>query len=432
MIPRHHAAAAVMPGFPPEADSRAGSASGVRFLGLTLAFMVFLVPVVYSELSVNYGFVLLPCGWVLLTGGFRRVPRLFQGAVLVFSCIFFASFLGQIQLYGFTVRRTISFLLFLTYFSYVVVPLSAISVRAFKWAVVGIGLLYAVASAALFFSLGGAELHFGAKDMVGDQRFGFVYIMGAWIVYFSRARGLAAVTGKWLVITVLLGGVLLTFSRGAIVALVGSVVLFTMVYPLRWLTRPSVRGLWGAAGTLAVAVVLGVCLRVFLPTTFDFFGERLFQLDRTLSEATNPDASAGVRVEIAKAIVGYVSGHPLTGSGYLGVWILPDAPAETNSAHNQYTDVLFRTGFLGLAVYLYLLARLMRWLFRGQPALFWGMVATLIYCFFHDIFKESEGAFVLAFCFGLLAQALRERHPKLQAGAKGGPVIAWGEGRTGA
>ena len=200
---------------------------------------------------------------------------------------------------------------------------------------------------------------------------------------------------------------LLTFSRGAIVALIGSVLLYALVHHSRWIMRPTGRGLRGAAGALALALVVGGILRLFLPTTFDFFTERLFRVDSALAEVANPEASGGVRVELAKMSLRYAGEHLLTGSGYLGVWIIPDAPAGANSAHNQFTDVLFRTGVLGLAIYLYLLARTVRYLHREHPALCWGLVSTLIFCFFHDIFKESGGAFVLAFLFGLLAQELR-------------------------
>lgn len=242
---------------------------------------------------------------------------------------------------------------------------------------------------------------------MGDQRFGFVYLVGAWMLYFYEPGSLSRLAAKWAVVAVLLGGVLLTFSRGAIVALIGSALLYALVHHSRWIMRPTGRGLRGAAGALALFIIVAATLRIFLPTTFDFFAERLFQADKTLAEAANPESSAGVRVELAKMILRYAGEHPLTGSGYLGVWVLPDTPEGANSAHNQFTDVLFRTGVLGLAMYLYLLARTVRYLHREHPALCWGLVSTLIFCFFHDIFKESGGAFVLAFLFGLLAQELR-------------------------
>ena len=77
---------------------------------------------------------------------------------------------------------------------------------------------------------------------------------------------------------------------------------------------------------------------------------------------------------------------------------------QSGSAHNQYTDILFRTGMLGMAAYLYLLFKLFFFLFKTDPGLFWGFVGMLIYGVFHETFKESHGGFIFAFLLGMLGQ----------------------------
>jgi O-antigen ligase len=98
--------------------------------------------------------------------------------------------------------------------------------------------------------------------------------------------------------------------------------------------------------------------------------------------------------------------NPLTGSGYLGVWIFEDD--LFGSAHNQYADVLFRTGLFGFIAYLYMLYLLLRYLFTKDRALFWGLVSVLIYSLLHETFKESQGEFVLAILLGMMSQPLRK------------------------
>jgi len=103
-----------------------------------------------------------------------------------------------------------------------------------------------------------------------------------------------------------------------------------------------------------------------------------------------------------KMIVEFVLHNPLTGSGYLGSWILFDD--LSGSAHNQYLDVLFRTGIVGFFAYLWLLYRLLRFLKHNEPSLFFGVVGVLIYGLFHETFKLSQGAFILSFMLGMMVQ----------------------------
>ena len=67
------------------------------------------------------------------------------------------------------------------------------------------------------------------------------------------------------------------------------------------------------------------------------------------------------------------------------------------SAHNQYGDVLFRTGFFGFIVYIYFLFSILNHLRKKNRDLFFGFLAILIYGFVHETFKLSQGAFILAF-----------------------------------
>jgi O-antigen ligase len=249
-----------------------------------------------------------------------------------------------------------------------------------------------------------------AKNLVGGQRFGFIYLLAIWLVYFHQGRKKLFVLIRYLLLSILLAGLLLTFSRSSIVALLGSFGFFALAVCVRWLRRPNLAAFRKGLLSVVLACLLVVLLLQIVPVTFSFFEERLFKFladtSRVMQNLKEPVGSEGVRVYILQSIFSFVLDNPITGAGYLGVWILEDP--LFGSAHNQYADVLFRTGVYGFLAYIYLLFLLLRYLFANERALFWGLVSVLIYGMFHETFKESQGGFVLAFLMGTMSQSLRK------------------------
>ena len=115
----------------------------------------------------------------------------------------------------------------------------------------------------------------------------------------------------------------------------------------------------------------------------------------------------GYRIFLIKSILEYVAASPLFGSGYLGIWVILDD--GIGSANGQYNDVLFRTGFIGLGIYLYVLQKLGSYLYKIDLGLFLGFIGVLVFGLFHETFKVSHGAFVLAFLIGMWATELRKK-----------------------
>ena len=91
----------------------------------------------------------------------------------------------------------------------------------------------------------------------------------------------------------------------------------------------------------------------------------------------------------------------------MGIWILFED--RVGSAHGQFNDVLFRTGIIGLFVYLFLLYKLGKFLLHNHMGLCLGFIGIIVYGLFHETFKLSHGAFVLAFLFGLYATHKRKK-----------------------
>jgi O-antigen ligase len=407
---------------------------------LVVFFFISLYPYSISlggdGLSANYSFVLFPLFWSVLHGGVVKRPKtvylLLMGG---FWLIFLVAAVYQIAYQEYAARRFVSFALFMTMFSYMFVEIDADVVAAFKIAIVLISVYFCLDQLATYTLAGGSELGSLAKDVVGSARYGFIYILALWIAYQGRYAGRLWKVCKYPTVVVLLIGLLLTFSRASMVALLGGFGIFTVFGILARANRP--RQLFSVPALTSVVILAGILFSLirFVPGPVGFFEER-FQFflneDALGKSLENPQSSEGGRVFLVEQVLDFVQTNPFTGSGYLGVWILFDD--GSGSTHNQYTDVLFRTGPLGLAAYLYLLVALLRYLFANERALFWGIVGVLIYGLFHETFKESQGAFVLAFLLGLMSQrrpVVDTRRPQL-ASIQHGPRLTERLSRTSA
>ncbi len=376
---------------------------------LTAAFVLFLYPVDVGPLSVNYSFLLLPIFIVARDRTVKKPPPIVVAVIGLFTLIFIVASLYQVEFLGDSLRRVSSFVIFMSVFSYLLIEIDATMVCAFKTALVIISLLLSLSTIYQFAILGGSDLGSGAKVLVGSQRIGFVYLMAIWVAYLHARRSAKASGERYGILLVLLAGLLLTFSRASIVGLIGSFGVFAVVRLWEWVRRARLRLVRNALTSIIGIGVMIVALNMLFPTILTFFDERLFtwlfQADVVMARLRDTGTSEGTRVLFAGKILTFVLNNPLTGSGYLGVWtVMGDI---TGSAHSQYTDVLFRTGLLGFAAYGYIIIRLLRSLSNDDKSLFWGLFGVLIYGVFHETFKESQGAFVLAFLLGMMAQSSR-------------------------
>jgi O-antigen ligase len=328
----------------------------IRELLLLIAFCFFLLPFSISGNSANYAFLLLPLG-ALATGRIQIPPRQLVLFILIYVLIFVLAVIYQHDWINELPRRAISFALFMSAFTYMFMQVDSAMVRAFKRAVVITGVVFSLSSIGAFFALGGSELGFEAKDAVGGQRFGFIYILAFWLLCLSPAKAVRLRLLELTAAFIVLSGLFLTFSRASVVALLFSGVAYA-IWSIRHEARFPLRRVFrrlavSAFGLVAAAALLGT----LFPVVLDFFEVRLFGLliDCEPLQANLGDAetSEGTRFFIWKSILEYVAFNPLTGSGYLGVWILGLFEELSGSAHNQYFDVLFRVGVLGFVIYIF-------------------------------------------------------------------------------
>lgn len=361
-------------------------------------------------ISANYLYILLPAIIVLCGRKLRWPNQNWCYIMVLYTLILLLSTFFQLQHIDLLDRRFISFFIFMSIFSYMFININLHMVRAFKLAIIFVSVFYSLDQVVGYFLLDLASAGFHGKDVVGSQRYGFVYILAIWLLlhYFPQKKLLIIL--KFIGLTIVLSGLVLTFSRSGIVAIIGSLGLYFVYKILGWLKRlPPLK--MSVAFTALFYVLCFVLIVKLLSanfhTAFDLYSETLFSLQRPSGEDTfnldNPEASEGYRIFMLEKIMNFVASYPFTGSGYLGVWILFDDAA--GSAHNQYTDVLFRTGIFGFLAYAYLLIKLLMFLHSREPGLFWGVIGILIYGLFHETFKESQGAFILAFLLGMMVSS---------------------------
>jgi O-antigen ligase len=331
-----------------------------------------------------------------------------QGVVLIaliyYVALFIFASMTQWELTDLWVRRLISFLIFLTTFTFVFIGIKSSMIDGFKGGVVLVSTFLSLKQIITFvLRSAGGPLHFEAKDLVGSQRLGFVYVVAIWLCVVLVPRSWKWRIVKYSCLTSISLGTALTFSRASVIALLGSVVLFSLWSVWQWFSRPSRASVRRLTGVLiSLGILVGTTYH-FLPVTVEFYSIRLLdsiQSGRLRDNLSNPATSEGARAYIWETVVEYILKHPVIGNGYLGVWAILGEDIA-GSAHNQYVDVLLRTGIIGFGIYCWLLWRIAYHLYRRDRALFWGFCGFLLYGLFHETAKESQGTAMLAFLLGM-------------------------------
>ncbi|MBW4651618.1 MAG: O-antigen ligase family protein [Kaiparowitsia implicata GSE-PSE-MK54-09C] len=396
-------------------------------------FALFLIPVVIEQYSVNYLFVAFAAFLALQARGLKKPSMLILVAIAVYVAIFLCSI--AIDLFGggnLALRRSVSFAIFISIFAFSVVDFEEADVRAFKIALISVAVAISLQSLLGFFLAGGNTVGFGLKNVVGSQRYGFVYLLALFVLIRFPTTKRWELIAKYLAGYVIMTGVLLTFSRASIFSL-GLVLPLYFIAPLLTKSGRSVEGGKRLARRLAIGLAYCAALYVVLPVTFEYYDQSIFNrytvaVEETLAgapveEVFVPAGSEGARLTIWSAVAQYVSDHPFLGGGYLGSWSLNSV--VTGSAHNQYFDVLMRTGFVGTVIYLLVLGSIFLFLWRKDQGLFWGGLTILVYGLVHETFKESQGAFILAFLIGMYATDRRSRSASSQISMDGSSGQAW-------
>ena len=383
----------------------------LKQLLLSSIFLMFITPYSIdwngSGVSANYSFIFFSILIILLTGNIE-IPN--NNTILIISLfcfIFFISLLYQFEFYKYFNRRLISFVIFMSVFSYVFISITDDMVKSFKISIVLFSVCFCLFKLGDFFIIDSvfSQYHLGNhKARVGSQRFGFVLILAFWILALYKPRNISFNILKAVFILIIILGLMNTFSRSSILALLGSMIIF--IYTKIDL---KIKSFNFHSFLILVKYIFVFLFSIFLlwnilPSQISFYTTHLlyfFLEGNFYNEIINsdPSDSLGYRVIIVKEIFNFVAYNPFTGTGFLGCWVMFDS--LECSAHNQYADVLFRTGLFGFFIYIYLLFRILKYLRTTNRDLFFGLVGILIYGVVHETFKLSHGGFILAFFVGM-------------------------------
>jgi O-antigen ligase len=373
----------------------------------TILFIIFLYPFSISlsnddGASANYLFLIFPLCVGLYNKKFLKPKLFWLITIITFFFIFIIATCYQFYYLDFFTRRFISFILFMSIFSFIFIEIDINMLTAFKYALISISFIFSVITLYKFITLGASDLGFEAKGAVGSQRYGFVYVISLWILFFEKK--IYNVFKLGLILTIILG-LILTFSRSGIVAMIVSLLLASSLSILHWFKSPNFKGIFIGLLFILLLIIIIIFINLEYPIIFDFFYQRLFsyfEKDSSSQIDLDQDSSEGYRVFMLKKVIDFVLVNPITGAGFLGVWILFED--QSGSAHGQFVDVIFRTGLLGLILYLIILYRVALYFFKNYRGYFWGIIGIIVYGFFHETFKLSQGSFILAFLIGLTSQ----------------------------
>ena len=372
-----------------------------RILLLSGLYAFFMYPISYfgwgDGISVNYSFLILPIiSIAFFNYNFKIIKKIVVIQCAVYTLIYVLSCLLQkSEETGIGFRQFLSFAAFMSLFSMFFVNKKMIAIDAFKIGLIIISVLLSFISIYKYINM--CEVNRICLDLkaeVGSQRYGFLYIMAIWVLAYLNSKSVFENIIRYGLVTTIVFGLALTYSRTSFIALVAITVFFLFYRISNWNS-------YKIKLTSAEPLVLYVFV-IFMILTFTLHGVGDVNFGsgipkNAIEEISNKNASAGYRLNLWSDVITYVSQNPLLGSGFKGVWVLNED--KSGSAHNQYFDVLFRVGIFGFLIYISILYTVIIKLKRLDYGLFVGFVGVLVFGVFHETFKLSQGAFILSFLY---------------------------------
>ena len=359
--------------------------------------------------TANYVFVFIPV--ILSILGIRNLynnQTIFLSLIILFL-IYAAGFVGDITGVTYSpVRRLLSFIVFIIPYSLCFIRFKPKDLILFKKSIVLISTYFSLISIMRmvdYYNLSFSSL----KGLIGSQRFGFILILGFFIA-LSEEKGLfikKVLLEKIMLSSIIFMGVFLTFSRSSVVSLLIGLVCYVILNIKN--SKVERKNIFFLIFFVFISLLV---LNNYLSQIIMFYDHYFFQplfsgeLTSSLLSAV-PGSSEGYRTHVFRQIFDYLSIHPIFGSKFMGIWMLYDEYHQVGgSTHNQYTDVLLRTGIVGFSLFMYFIYRIIRSI-KVDYGLLSGFIGILIYGLFHETFKLSQGSFI--FCMLLSFSFIKGR-----------------------
>lgn len=340
-------------------------------------------PFTIDGFFISYFYILLV---ILPFYKLRYSPTRFS-LLAIYTFIFLAGIykiLAQDSYYA--LRVTSSYIVFIFPFLIAFVAIEDNSFNKFKQAVIFVSLLISLLAIFQIISIGYQGDFYKTKEIMGTNRIGFVIIFAFFILLFERGFSMIV---KAAFLAILFIGLALTFSRSSIVAFGAALCLMGV------LNLKKIKASYFLGGIVFGMILLVIFRETIIGQIVDFFSKYLLSYKNY--NLTNSQTSEGYRVYVFNQIISYVMYNPLFGSNYAGLYLLYDEYREVGaSSHNQYTDVLLRTGLVGFITFMYMLFKVSLYYFRKDSGVFYGLMGIIFYGLFHETFKLAHGSFIFA------------------------------------
>jgi O-antigen ligase len=364
----------------------------------TIFFVKYSIVIENQGVSINYLFFFFPIVTWLIKENFFVPPPEILLILLLYILIYFISVLFNINS-NLKINSLFSFLIFINIFIFSFIKFNKDLINMFKISVVLISVLYSLDSVISLFS--NTDPSINIKNITGSQRYGFILIFAFWTLFLSKTND-SFKTVKFILLAILIIGIILTFSRATIFSIILTFLIFIIFFMKKKNYIFQIKNIIYFFSFLCLSIIVISLNLEFFKLIYNFY---LFSFLNIINfnSLVIEDPSTLQRLNIYYFIYNYIfntnTNQMLFGSGFLGVWI--SSIDLVNSAHNQYLDVLFRTGVLGLLLYLLLLFRILIFLKKYDLSLFIGFVGVLVFGLFNETFKESQGSFLLSFLLGM-------------------------------
>jgi len=377
-----------------------------RPLFFLIIFLIFLYPFEIKSqgdgLSINYSYIFFPAIILILKENLKAPSKNIIIIILFYYFIFLFATITHSEIFNNLDRRIFSFIIFISVFFFTIVKIDNDMIKAFKIANVIFAICHIFVILNIYFKADLIEVG-SLKELIGSQRYGYIYILAFWILIFYQPSLNFLNIVRLACIALIITGLLLTFSRSSIVALLGSLIIYLFS---KFFYKKNVH-FYGYTKIITnysiLFLFLFIFLKIFFSEIINFYYTRLILLldiELLFSHFRNPETSEGYRILMFKKILESTLLHPFVGSGFLGIWNILEN--FSGSAHSQYADVLYRTGLFGFFIYIVILYSLYKYLSSRHSDFFFGFIGILIYGFFNETFKLSQGSFILTFLIGMM------------------------------
>lgn len=373
-----------------------------ELLKLIFASFIFL-PVSLGSIGLNYSFLLIGVFYCIKRNSVRTVPSPVISITLCFYiflyfCSLLVSALAPIPTgtISFDPLSTLpAFAIFLTPYCLLFAPLTRKDAFFFLDAALLFSIIYSLATIIAYFlilktSSAGLDLEL-LKNSIGSQRTGFIIVSSFWYLILGsdyKSTLIFKKKYKTMLATVIAAGCLLTFSRSTLISISGGFLtyIFFNLSPSHKLSKRSVNKLFIFVVAIPFFFILFYAIFNHL---FEFYMQRFQLFDPSPAHDSSDIGSLGTRLYISEFALSLNTYSTFFGNNFRGISaLLP----SIGSAHNQYLDVYFRVGLLGLIAYLFQLAYIFIVFAKKNKNLLPGYISVLIYGFMHETFREPQGA----------------------------------------